>query len=181
MLKFLSRTVYTKDYVRQLHVACAVPFRPAQFNPGDGSVSLVGACYFCLYRSTWTNYDTWLTCVNKHGCNEGRHPFCKMMQPINDEVETDQPEPGGNTIDYYATGIFRQVMFEGAPCYIQLYVATGSTAKCNASCWWHAWRLNNKRTWRQCSTTHQCMQDGSLWVLMTPSDPILRNLFLQNY
>ena len=106
---------------------------------------------------------------------------CKMMQPINDEVETDQPEPGGNTIDYYATGIFRQVIFEGAPCYIQLYVATGSTAKCNASCWWHAWRLNNKRTWRQCSTTHQCMQDGSLWVLMTPSDPILRNLFLQDY
>ena len=54
-------------------------------------------------------------------------------------------------------------------------------AQCNASCWWHQWRLSKKRTWRQCGETHLCQNDGSLWVLMVPTDAALREEYLNQF
>lgn len=181
MLKFLSRTVYTKNFVRQLYVACDTGFPKPRFDETTHQVYYQGACQFCLYVNDFHTYDEWITCVNKHCCNESQFPFIKMMDPINDEVYNEYYNPNGEIISYAPTGIFRQVSFEGQPYYIQLYVATNSDGKCNSSCWWHAWRLNNKRTWRQCSTTHQCQQNGSLWVLMAPDSPTLNLYFRQQF
>lgn len=181
MLRFLPRTVYTKNYVRQLWQACALGLPKPQFNPTTGDVTDYGSCAYCVYKSLVTTVDTWNDCVNQHGCNEAEYPFIKMTKPINDEVENDYPRPGGLTMGYAPTGIFRQVKFEGMPYYVQLYVATLGDGKCNASCWYHAWRLKNKRTWRQCGDSHVCQNNSSLWVLMAPNDHSLYADFLAQF
>lgn len=181
MLKFIPRTAYSGNYVRRLHVACECSPNKPKFDPQTGERTSWGACYYCLYRNSIDTMDHWIACVNKHGCNDAQFPFIEMMSPINDEVDTEPPAPGHTYISYSPTGVFRQVVFEGQPYYIQLYVATNSDGKCNASCWWHGWRLSNKRTWRQCARSHKCLQNGSLWVLMAPTNPILYREFLKQY
>jgi len=84
-----------------------------------------------------------------------------------------------NIKDYTPTGIYRQIKFEGMPLYVQLYKSNAQQGRCNAECWWHAWRMSNKKTWRQCGLSHVCGNDASLWVLMAPNDQELRDEFIK--
>lgn len=178
MLRFITRTVYTNDTVRRLWQGCALGRPKPQFSPIDGSVTDYGSCWYCRYRDEVTNAETFYKCHQAHSCNEAMYPFIRMSRPVNDEVWHTYPRPGGLTMSYDPTGVFRQVKFEGQPLYVQLYVATLGDGRCNASCWWHAWRLANKRTWRDCGDAHVCQNNSSLWVLMAPAEADLYDEFI---
>lgn len=177
MLKFIPRAEFETQTRKVLWQACDIGYEAPVFPPSGGLPFNDGNCYYCRYRNTWTVEDEFFACTKKHACNYSAYPFIRMDVPMPIDVEQEHRNPDGTYITYAAAGIFRQVKFESVPLYVQLYVATHGEAQCNAHCWYHAWRLENKKTWRQCGQTHLCQSNGSMWALMVPNDEELRNEF----
>lgn len=181
MIKLLQRTETEKSTERRLYqqadigkrsgVVLSFPFYPtAEYN-----------CYYCRYKKNFLTQQAFDDCMNQHMCNYARLPFILKTTPIISEIAGEYENPDGTYLDYHATGIYKQVTFEAQPNHVQLFLCDNGQAQCNASCWWHQWRLSKKRTWRQCGETHLCQNDGSLWVLMVPTDAALREEYLNQF
>lgn len=181
MLKFIPRCEKSADYTKQLWQACDPGFGIPQFISRTGALISDNNCYYCRYRDTWSTQEEYFACSKKHGCDNGQFPFILMSVPFEGDVEQSHENPDHTIFDYNPTGIYRQVEFEAVPLYVQLYVATKAQASCNASCWYHAQRLDKKQTWRQCGKSHLCQNNGSAWVLMIPTDEDIRELFYEQF
>lgn len=168
MLKFVPRTASDKAYIKYLYQACKIGRPAPTFDPSTHEVVDLNACELCLYWEQVTNESTYRACRVAHGCNYAKFPFIAMITPIMANVE-----------GYTPTGIYRQIKFEGMPLYVQLFKSNAQQGQCNAECWWHSWRMNNKKTWRQCGQSHVCGNDASLWVLMAPNDQELYDEFIE--
>ena len=168
MLKFVPRTASDKAYIKYLYQACKIGRPAPTFDPSTHEVVDLNACEFCLYWEQVTNESTYLSCRVAHGCNYAKFPFIAMITPIM-----------ANIAGYTPTGIYRQIKYEGMPLYVQLYKSNAQQGQCNAECWWHAWRMSNEKTWRQCGQSHVCGNDASLWVLMAPNDQELYDEFIE--
>ena len=182
MLKFIPRSERGSGDIKSLYQCCDVGRgRPSFLD--DGTIHIFDHnCAFCRYRSTWSDYQEYKTCSLKHQCNGGLYPFIEMGNPINNSIYDYPVDPQGEEFYWRATGIFKQIKFEAVPLYVQLYVISSDQGRCNANCWYHAWRLANKRTWRQCGESHLCQNNGSLWFLMAPTDNDLYEDFISgNY
>ena len=181
MLKFIPRSERSSGNLKLLYQCCDIGRGRPSWDNDDTHLITDGSCAFCRYRSSWSTYDKWIECSYKHSCYGGLYPFVKMSRPINDSVQDYPIDPEGNEFHWSGTGIFKQIKFEGVPLYVQLYVISSDQGQCNANCWFHAWRLANKRTWRQCGVTHLCQNNGSLWFLMAPTNNALYEEFLQQF
>ena len=181
MLKFIPRSERASGDLKTLYQCCDIGRGRPQFS-NDGRIVLDnGNCIFCRYWNDWTDYNTFVQCSLKHACYRGWYPFIKMNRPLNDSVTEYPVDPQGEEFFWRATGIFKQIKFEGVPLYVQLWVISSDQGQCNANCWYHAWRLQKKRTWRQCGETHLCQNNGSLWFLMAPTNSVLYEEFLQQF
>ena len=178
MLKFLPRTERPAGNIKILYQACDIDRDPPQFNPDTGAIVDYGACAFCRYKRDVTNQNTWVTCVEKHSCDMARYPFILMGRPINREMQLEYPNEDGTWVDYEPTGIYRQIKINAQPLYVQFFMCYNGHAKCNASCWYHGWRLDKKINWRTCGQQHICHNDGSLYFLMAPTNDELYEEFL---
>lgn len=181
MLKFIPRTERGSGDTKTLYQCCDIGRGTPSWNHGGTQLITDGSCAFCRYRGSWSSYNTWRECSAKHGCFGGYYPFIEMARPLNDSVTEYPVDPQGEEFYWRATGIFKQIKFEAVPLYVQLYVISSDQGQCNADCWYHAWRLANKRTWRQCGETHLCQNNGSLWFLMAPTNTVLYEEFLQQF
>lgn len=179
MLKFIPRTERASGDIKVLYQACNTDKGRPSFAPDGVQVLNNGNCIYCRYWNDWSNRNTFLQCSAKHACNAGLYPFIQMSRPLNDSVNDYPVDPEGNEFHYQATGIYKQVKFEGVPLYVQLYVISSDHGLCNADCWYHSWRFANKRTWRQCGEKHLCQNNGSLWFLMAPTNAGLYQKFLE--
>lgn len=181
MLKFIPRSERSSGTLKHLYQCCDIGRGRPSWNSSGTQLVTAGSCAYCRYRSSWSSYDSWRECSNKHHCYAGLYPFIEMARPLNDSIAEYPVDPEGEEFYWRATGIFKQIKFEGVPLYVQLYVISSDQGQCNANCWYHAWRLANKRTWRQCGETHLCQNNGSLWFLMIPTDSELCDEFLQQF
>lgn len=185
MLRFIARTekAYTDVGIYKFHLyqGCDCGRGKPVFSYSGTSVQSEGNCQFCRYRSEWIGKDdkrtAWQECVMKNKCQVARYPLIEMSRPLNDQWNDVVEVPSGDEGNYEPSSLIRQVTFEAQPLYIQFYAQMNFTANCNAFCWWHEWRLANKKTWRQCAKTHKCWQDGSGWALMAPSNDTLYQEF----
>lgn len=168
MLKFVPRTVTGTAYFRYLYQACKIGRPQPTFDPSTREVVHLNACLFCKYYDQVTDWSTYTKCRVSHTCNYAKFPYIAMLTPIMTNIQ-----------GYTPTGIYRQIKYKGMPLYIQLFKSNEQQGQCNAGCWWHAWRMSNKRTWRQCGQTHVCGNDASLWVLMAPNNQELYDEFLE--
>lgn len=181
MLKFIPRSERASGDVKTLYQCCDVGRGRPSFI-GDPTIHIFDHnCHFCRYRSSWSDFKEFTACSLKHQCNRGLYPFILMNRPLNDSIAESPVDPQGDEFSWGATGIFKQIKFEGVPLYVQLYVISSDQGQCNANCWYHAWRLQNKRTWRQCGESHLCQNNGSLWFLMAPTNTELYEEFLQQF
>ena len=137
------------------------------------------SCYYCRYCQTFRSLGEFNDCQHKHACKGGLLPFIRMSRPITLEFEGFYDNPDGTELTYDSTGLFKQVTFEAQPHHVELFLCKNGQCECNASCWYHAWRLANKKTWRQCGKTHLCQNDGSAWVQLAPSNDTLYNEYLE--
>ena len=181
MLKFIPRSERASGDLKTLYQCCDIGRGRPAWNSGSTQLITDGNCAYCRYRGSWTSYNGYKECSAKHACSRGLYPFIEMNRPINDSIAESPVNPQGVEFSWRATGIFKQIKFEGVPLYVQLWVISSDQGQCNANCWYHAWRLQNKRTWRQCGETHLCQNNGSLWFLMAPSNSVLYEEFLQQF
>lgn len=178
MLNFLPRTVRESTTIKVLWQACDIGRGAPTFDPETDRVSTYGSCYYCLYQHEVTDLDSWVKCVEKHSCKLAKYPFIQMRTPINREMSLAYPNTDGTWVDYTPTGIYRQIKINAQPLYVQFFQCANGEAKCNASCWFHGWRLDKKFNWRTCGKQHICHNDGSLYFLMAPSNPDLYKDFI---
>lgn len=171
MIKLLPRTQSKTNSVREIYVQCDIG---RYDDTGTGTTS----CPFCRYRQEVTSFQTFITCRNKHACSGGTQPWIRFSIVKDTNVYDPTTGEPSETQYYNPTSVDRQAEFEGMPYRIRLCLAVGMEAKCNADCWWHGWRLANKRTWRQCGKTHMCGNNGSFWNNMAPVEEPLRTEFL---
>lgn len=145
----------------------------------------LGNCEFCRYSTEWVgqNYEfqKFKECSAKHKCEMALYPMIDMSNPLNEQWAEYAENPDQSTGHYIPTPLLRQVTLEGQPLYIQFHLQFGFTAKCNAFCFWHNWRLQNKKTWRQCGYAKKCLNDGSGWALMAPGHPRLFEEFAAQF
>lgn len=184
-LKFLSRTIVEKGTLTHLWQACdwGAPGPSWIIRPGSTTPQLDsdGSCHYCYYRNEWSTQAEQAECQQTHKCQGATFPYIEMG-PIKYQITSRAlPLDGGGTFRLMRTAVFRQVKFEGQPLYIQLYSSVPSCGNCNNQCYWHAWRMANKRSWRQCGDTHACKNDGSAWILQVPFEDELYDLFTQMY
>lgn len=178
MLRFIPKTekAYTDVGIFKFHLyqGCDVGRGAPQIAAGGQSVLEYGNCEFCRYLREWSLSDNLSSalkqCILKHKCQATQYPLIEMSRPLNDQWDEWRESAGGDQQHFEPSALIRQVTFEGQPLYIQFYAQEGYQANCNALCWWHSWRLDNKKTWRQCAKTHKCWQDGSGWALMAPTN-----------
>lgn len=181
MLKFIPRSERSGGDVKYLYQCCDIGRGTPAWNSSGTKLITDGSCAYCRYRRSWTSYDDFKACSAKHSCYRGLYPFIEMARPINNSVNDYPVDPQGEEFYWIRTGIFKQIKFEAVPLYVQLYVISSDQGQCNADCWYHAWRLQNKRTWRQCGVSHLCQNNGSLWFLMAPTNTELYEEFLQQF
>ena len=178
MIKLLQRSETEKANHRILWQQAEIGKGSPSFNPGTGTIISYGSCNYCRYKSSVTNRDSFTACSEKHSCNLSQFPYIRMARPINTEVNGAYDNPDETVLTYSPTGVYKQVTFEAQPHHVQLFLCNNGQSRCNAACWWHAWRLANKRTVTQCGKSHLCQNDGSLWVQMSPSNDELYAEFL---
>lgn len=185
MIQFFPRTIKQKGNVVQLYQAAEIAKGTPVWVEGQTAPLTDGSCHYCLYRTEWTNMDEFDVCQKAHRCMMGVYPYIRMMRAFNAAGVEGGEDPGGLTYSFLPTGVFRQVKFEGMPLYIQLYKIGDDDnlypAQCNADCHWHAWRMANQRTWRQCGQLHVCGNNGSCWLLMLPSSQTLFDEFCKQF
>lgn len=178
MLRFIPKTekAYTDVGIFKFHLyqGCDIGRGAPQIAAGGQSILEYGNCEFCRYLNEWATSGTLSSalkqCILKHKCQATQYPLIEMSRPLNDQWDEWRESAGGDQQHFEPSALIRQVTFEGQPLYIQFYAQEGYQANCNALCWWHSWRLDNKRTWRQCAKTHKCWQDGSGWALIAPTN-----------
>ena len=178
MLNFLPRTERESATIKVLWQACDIGRGAPTFDPNTDNVTDYGSCAYCRYKRDITNTDSWVKCVEKHSCKLSKYPFIRMGRAINREMSLAYPNSDGTWVDYTPTGIYRQIKINAQPLYVQFYLCANGKAKCNASCWFHGWRLDKKINWRTCGQQHICHNDGSLYFLMAPDDNELFEEFL---
>lgn len=181
MLKFIPRSERASSDLKTLYQCCDIGHGRPTWNSKGTQPITDGNCAYCRYRGSWTSYNDFTECSAKHACYRGWYPFIEMNRPLNDSVTEYPVDPQGEEFFWRATGIFKQIKFEGMPLYVQLWVISSDQGQCNADCWYHAWRLAKKRTWRQCGVSHLCQNNGSLWFLMAPTNTELYEEFLQQF
>ena len=178
MIKLLQRTETEKLTIRRLWQQADIGrvldyTKPWPHTPIDHD-----SCYYCRYKQTFANLAAFEECARLHGCYLSEYPFIDMSNVLSGIQDEAFENPDGTTGDYQRTGIYKQVKFEAQPHHVQLILCNNGQAMCNANCWYHAWRLKNKRTVRQCGESHLCQNDGSLWAHMAPDDDTLREEFI---
>lgn len=164
-----SRTLYQQAEIDRLSAPLDnFPFTPTrEYN-----------CFFCRYAKTFRNFDELEECFLKHQCDASSFPYIEMGRTTTNEEGDDWVNPDGTILRYQRTGLFRQVAFEGQPHHVQLFLCFNGQANCNASCYFHAWRLKNKKTWIKCGNAKLCQNDGSMWLLMAPTNQELFEEFI---
>lgn len=187
MLRFIART--EKEVVdsgileTRIYQGCDCGRGTPEFGESGTTIINAGNCWFCRYFTTWNRLtnksEGYHQCLAKHKCQGGLFPLINMTRPLNEQWTEEIEIPGGGEANYEASAIIRQVVFEGQPLYAQFYAQNGFNAHCNAFCAFHKWRLDNKKTWRQCARSHKCWQDGSGWALLAPVDDTLYQEFVQ--
>ena len=178
MLNFLPRTERESATIKVLWQACDIGRGAPTFDPNTDNVTDYGSCAYCRYKRDITNTDSWVKCVEKHSCKLSKYPFIRMGRAINREMSLAYPNSDGTWVDYTPTGIYRQIKINAQPLYVQFYLCANGKAKCNASCWFHGWRLDKKINWRTCGQQHICHNDGSLYFLMAPDNDELYAEFI---
>lgn len=179
-IKLLQRTETEKTSYRRLWQQADISRELDVDQPWPHEPLDHESCYYCRYKQTFANLAAFNECAKKHSCGGSHYPFIDMSFVLSG-IEDEQFDNPDSSIGWYTkTGIYRQIKFEAQPHHAQLILCTNGQAMCNANCWYHAWRLKNKRTVRQCGESHLCQNDGSLWAQMAPADDTLRDEFLQN-
>lgn len=174
MIRLLPRTETKKDVETELYIQCDIGY-------DEETESGYESCSYCRYKNEATTWQDFLKCRVKHSCFGAAFPWIRFVpsidlslyDPVTHEVITDKW--------YQATNIFKQVEFEAQPLRVMLCTANNIGGHCNANCWWHGWRLANKKTWRQCGRTHLCGNDGSFYNLMVPEDDTLKADFYDQF
>lgn len=187
MLRFIARTereiIDSGLFGTRIYQGCDCGRGIPEFGEAGTTILNAGNCWFCRYFTTWnrlTNkYEGYHDCLLKHKCQGGMFPLINISRPLNEQWDEYTAIPGGGEAYYEPSSIIRQVVFEGQPLYAQFYAQQGFNAHCNAFCAFHKWRLDNKKTWRQCAKSHKCWQDGSGWALLAPADTTLYHEFVE--
>ena len=179
MIKLLQRTEILKRSIRYLFQQAEIGRLAAPFDGYPWTPTREYNCFFCRYKQTFKTFEDYEDCVLKHACNFSAYPIIDMNKTISYEEATEVTNPDGTLLTYQHTGIYKQVTFEGQPHHVQLFLCNNGQANCNASCFWHAWRLKNKKSWVKCGNAKLCQNDGSMWLQMAPIDYELFEEFIQ--
>lgn len=179
MIKLLQRTETEKRVTRVLFQQAEIGRLVAPVNGYPWTPTREYNCYFCRYKQTFKTFDDWIECVEKHACNGSAYPVIYMTRALTNEVDFEETNPDGTLLTYQHTGIYKQVTFEGQPHHVQLFLCNNGQANCNASCYFHAWRMKNKKSWVKCGNAKLCQNDGSMWQLMAPTEQELFDEFIQ--
>lgn len=168
MLKFLPRLIArTTGGVAFIQQVCV----------GQRSGNKV--CDYCYYHYDWTEDFTKQDCEAKHHCQVYTQPFI-FVSPLHYEEISTQMRPDAPTLKLYQwTRVTRQVKVKGWPMYVQLFGCDNSQPQCNAMCFYHNQRMQNKQTVAQCAHSHGCSRSGSFFDLLIPSDSNLEHQFFQ--
>lgn len=179
MIKLLQRTETDKRWTRALFQQAEIGRLVAPVNGYPWTPTREYNCFFCRYKQTFKTMDNWRECVEKHACNGSTYPFIYITRALTNEEFSEITNPDGTLLTYQNTGIYKQVTFEGQPHHVQLFLCNNGQANCNASCFWHAWRLKNKKSWVKCGNAKLCQNDGSMWLLMAPLEQELFDEFIK--
>lgn len=179
MIKLLQRTETLKLSIRYLYQQAEIGRLVAPFDGYPWTPTRKYNCYFCRYKQTFRKFEDNEECGLKHACNHSMYPIIQMTSTVNSEEAEERTNPDGSLLTYQHTGIYKQITFEGQPHHVQLYLCNNGQANCNASCFFHAWRLRNKKSWVKCGNAKLCQNDGSMWLLMAPNDQELFEEFIQ--
>ena len=179
MIRLLQRTETERVAIRRLWQQADIGTILRYWDPFPKTPDDTESCYYCRYKQTFRDLAAFNECQNKHGCYATNYPFIDMSNVLSGIEDTVFENPDGTDGDYQRSGLYKQVKFEAQPHHVQLVLCNNGQAMCNANCWYHAWRLKNKRTARQCGEAHLCQNDGSLWALCAPADKKLREKFIQ--
>ena len=166
MLKFLPRLVRygisNPQYMQQVSVG----YRADNHN-----------CDYCYYKRTWgEDYTKW-TCAAQHVCSQFKNPYILMQALHHDEIISRYKPDGSGGLLYTYTRITRQVNIKGWPLYLILVGCDDTTPQCNAYCYYHSIRMQNKQTVAQCAHSHGCSRSGSFFDLLVPKNADLLNQF----
>lgn len=131
-------------------------------------------CEYCIYRNTWHDANNRDKCRLKHQCANYEQPFVKM-QALHfwDSLVRFYP-PGSNEPMYHQSRSTRTVTIKGWTVYLILVACVDPSAQCNANCWYHDARLQDKLPVSKCAHSHKCSRAGSFWDLLVPLDSTLR-------
>ena len=179
MIKLLQRTETLKLASRYLFQQAEIGRLVAPYDGYPWTPTKEYNCYFCRYKQNFRKFEDYEECVMKHACNHSIYPIIDMSRTISSEQWEEVTNPDGTLLTYQRTGIYKQVTFEGQPHHVQLFLCNNGQANCNASCFFHAWRLRNKKTWVKCGNAKLCQNDGSMWLQMAPNDQELFDEFIQ--
>lgn len=179
MINLLQRTEIKRAFTRTLYQQAEIGRRLAPLDNFPFTPTREYNCFFCRYAQTFRNFDELENCFLKHQCDASAFPYIEMGRTTTGEEEDDFENPDGTILHYQKTGLFRQVAFEGQPHHVQLFLCFNGQANCNASCYFHAWRLQNKKSWVKCGNAKLCQNDGSMWLRMAPSDQELFDEFIE--
>lgn len=179
MINLLQRTETLKLSIRYLYQQAEIGRLVAPFDGYPWTPTREYNCYFCRYKQTFRTFEDNEECGLKHACNHSMYPFIQMTRTVNSEEYEEVTNPDGTLLTYQHTGIYKQVTFEGQPHHVQLFLCNNGQANCNASCYFHAWRLKNKKSWVKCGNAKLCQNDGSMWLLMAPNDQELFDEFIE--
>lgn len=146
-----------------------------QINLANGS--RVSNCEYCIYRDDWETTMERYDCVYKHGCSFYMAPFVAMTNLHNADITSKFYPPESNTFMYRPTWTTRQITLKGWPLYLNLIMCNDITAHCNANCWYHDARLQDKLTVPRCAHSHKCSRAGSFWDLFVPAYSDIRQQF----
>lgn len=177
MIKLLQRTETEKSAARILWQQADIGRELTRPITYPWAPTVIDSCYFCRYRQTFADNAALNECITKHACYGTKYPYIQMSRVIDSSLTQQYENPDGSDLWYQATSIFKQVTFEAQPHHITLMLCNNGQAQCNAHCWFHGWRLANKRTVTQCGKAHLCQNDGSLWTQLAPTNQILYDEF----
>ena len=189
MLRFYPKT--EKEFVNgqintvRYYQACDCGRGAPTFGGDPVAYITAGNCEFCRYKSDWMGqnqeYTKFQQCIEKRKCEGALYPMIQMGEPLNEQWNEYAENPDQSEGHYWPTPLLRQVVIEGQPLYIQFHLQINHPAQCNAFCFWHNWRLQNKKTWRQCGYSKKCLNDGSGYALMAPTNSTLRREFAAQF
>lgn len=184
MIQLLPRTFVVKQGYGLLYQQAYIPNRtwapldPATVYPVIAPTN--SCCDLCYFNHPFESWRDFANCAEKNRCGLTCYPWIAMFDSRNGELSgTWGTEELGFT-SYQDSRIYKQVMVEGQPNHVRLIAADSDGALCNALCYFHAWRLKNKKTWRQCGKTHGCGNNGSAYDLCIPVRAVLKEEFLNN-